>query len=120
MSFIYIMELNFQKIVLGIAILVFIVALVFIGIGLKDAKNNQTWPPIVANCPDYWEDTTNNGEGCYNKLGLGKCNLPTYDNKNVMNFNVTPYNGAEGTCAKAKWAKECGVTWDGVSQTKCT
>jgi len=86
----------------------------------KDAKNNQTWPPIVANCPDYWEDTTNNGEGCYNKLGLGKCNLPTYDNKNVMNFNVTPYNGAEGSCAKAKWAKECGVTWDGMSQTKCT
>jgi hypothetical protein len=110
------MELNFQKIVLVVAIIVFIVALVFIGIGLNKAKKEKSWPPIVSTCPDYWEDT---GNGCYNKLGLGKCNLPTYDNKNLMNFNVTPYNGSEGTCAKAKWAKECEIVWDGVSSAKC-
>ena len=110
------MELNFQKIVLVVAIIVFIVALVFIGMGLNKANREKTWPPIVGSCPDYWEDT---GNGCYNKMSLGKCNIPTYDNKNLMNFNVTPYNTAEGACAKAKWAKDCGVAWDGISDTKC-
>lgn len=111
------MELNFQKIVLVVAIIVFIVALVFIGIGLKKTNTEKSWPPIVSSCPDYWEDT---GKGCHNKLGLGKCNLPTYTDKNLMDFNVTPYNTGDGACAKAKWAKDCGVAWDGISQSKCT
>ena len=110
------MELNFQKIVLVVAIIVFIVALVFIGMGLNKANKEKSWPPIVGSCPDYWEDT---GKGCYNKLSLGKCNIPTYDNRNLMDFNVTPYNTSEGACAKAKWAKECGVAWDGISLDKC-
>ncbi len=109
------MELNFQKIVLVVAIIVFIVALIFIGIALRKGHQEGKWPPIVSSCPDYWEDT---GNGCYNKLGLGKCNIPTYTDKNLMNFNVTPYN--TDACAKAKWAKDCGVAWDGISQSKCT
>jgi hypothetical protein len=111
------MELNFQKIVLVVAIIVFIVALVFIGMGLKKVNTEKSWPPIVSSCPDYWEDT---GKGCYNKMGLGKCNIPTYTDKNLMDFNVTPYNTGDSACAKATWAKECGVAWDGISQSKCT
>jgi hypothetical protein len=112
------MELNFQKIVLAVSIIVFIVVLVFIGLALRKANKEKTWPPIVGSCPDYWEDT---GNGCYNKMSLGKCNIPTADDKNLMKFNVPPYNSSDGACAKAKWAKDCGIEWDGISQvTNCS
>ena len=48
--------MNFQSIVLLIAILLLIVCLILIGIALAKSKNIQQWPPIVGTCPDYWVD----------------------------------------------------------------
>ena len=44
---------GFKKIVLFSAIIILIISLIIIGISLHYAKD-QTWPPMVANCPDYW------------------------------------------------------------------
>ena len=46
--------MNFQKIILVLAILLLIGALIFIGISLKQSKKNATWPPLIPDCPDYW------------------------------------------------------------------
>jgi hypothetical protein len=32
-----------------------------------------------------------------------------------MNFNQSPFNTSNGTCAKYTWATNCGVTWDGIT-----
>lgn len=45
-------------------------------------------------------------------------------NSNSKDFNVAPYTGSNGTCAKYTWANNCGVVWDGInsgnSSNPCT
>lgn len=107
--------MNFQQIVLSVAIIVLIIILVVIGISLSKGSYTETWPPIVGDCPDYWVDMSGNGSACMNKQHLGKCNIPTDENDNTMNFNTNPFTGVDGLCSKYKWAQTCGVTWDGIT-----
>lgn len=108
--------MNFQGTILMTAIIILILLLIFIGIAMKDTKDTVDWPPIVGECPDYWVDLSGNGSACFNSHSLGKCNLPGNANeKNVMNFDTDPFNGANGLCSKYKWAKTCGITWDGIT-----
>jgi hypothetical protein len=108
--------MNFQKIVLTVATVILIVLLVVIGVTLaKASSDSESWPPIVGECPDYWVDLSGNGEQCLNSHSLGRCNLPTSEGKNTMNFNRAPFTGENGTCSKYKWANTCKVTWDGIT-----
>jgi hypothetical protein len=115
--------MNFQKIVLIIAFIILIVTLVFMYYALKKATNTETWPPVIADCPDYWVDLSGNGAACFNSHNLGTCNLPSRASdlgpiidKNLMNFNQSPYSDpTNGICSKYTWANNCGVTWDGIT-----
>lgn len=70
------MELNFQKSILVIAILIFILVLIVVGTVISKSNKKQTWPPIVGDCPDYWIDLSGNGSACLNVHSLGTCNKP--------------------------------------------
>ena len=48
------MKFNFQKIVIVIAIILLILALAFIGTAISNEKNTHDFPPVIAECPDYW------------------------------------------------------------------
>jgi hypothetical protein len=105
----------FQKMVLTAAIVVLIIMLVIIGMSLSKASYEDTWPPIVGDCPDYWVDMSGNGEACLNSHSLGRCNVPTKGENGTMNFNQSPFTGDNGICSKYNWATGCGVTWDGIT-----
>jgi hypothetical protein len=106
---------DFQKFVLFSAIIILIIALVFIGISLKKS-NNQNWPPSVADCPDYWAiDGSGNNTSCINVKDLGTCPPKGNENHLIMNFNKKPFNGSNATCQKYLWAKKCGLSWDGIT-----
>ncbi len=108
--------MNFQGTVLMTALIILILLLIFIGIAMKNNQDTTAWPPIIGDCPDYWVDLSGNGAACFNSHSLGKCNLPGNSNeKNVMDFSQDPFNSSNGLCAKYKWAKTCGVTWDGIT-----
>jgi hypothetical protein len=107
--------MNFQKIVLTLAIILLIVILVVIGVSLSKASVDENWPPIIGECPDYWVDMSGNGEACFNSHSLGRCNMPSDQNKNTMNFNQSPFTGENGNCAKYTWSKNCEITWDGIT-----
>jgi hypothetical protein len=109
------MELTFQKIVLTIAIILLILTLVVIGYTLSKAKTEARWPPMIADCPDYWIDLSGNGSKCVNKNSLGTCNIPTSGQDNAMDFSKGVYLGSKSSCTKYTWAKNCGVTWDGIT-----
>ncbi len=97
---------EFQKTVLIVAIIVLMIILVFIGMTMSKAKSNQQWPPMTHQCPDYFSvDVSGN---CANKFNLGTCGKST-------NFNESPYIGSQGLCEKSKWAKGCGISWDGIT-----
>jgi hypothetical protein len=117
------MEATFQKIVLTIAIVLLIGLLIIINLSLTNASSSKIWPPIITNCPDYWEDNSGNGAQCVNIKNIGKCfnKEPKFYANGVlmprksMDFSTATYTGPEGLCAKQNWANTCGVAWDGIT-----
>lgn len=106
----------FQKIVLFGAIIVLIIALVFIGISLAHSKDKQKWPPMTPECPDYWTiDGSGNNATCINMKDLGTCKPQSGDKHLRMNFNLPAFTGSNELCAKYTWAQKCGVSWDGIT-----
>jgi len=100
----------FQKTVLMVAIVFLIISLIFIGHSLYNNKQNATYPPVVADCPDYWLDmSSGDGKRCVNAKNLGTCD------KKEMNFSSSFWTNSDGLCHKYKWAKSCNLAWDGVT-----
>ena len=97
--------MNFQKIVLVVAIIILIMMLTFIGYALYSHRFARKFPPVTAECPDYW--VAKNKE-CTNPKNLGKC-------KGSKNFNSKTYQGHTGDCAKSTWANNCNVSWQGIT-----
>ena len=100
--------MNFQKIVLVIASLLLIISLTFIGYTLYYHKFNKKFPPVIAECPDFWKASKKGI--CENPRGLGNNNC-----RGAMNFNQNRFQGHDGNCNKAKWANHCGVSWSGIT-----
>ena len=106
----------FQKIVLFSAIAVLILMLVFIGYSLRQSVLSA-WPPLIAECPDYWVDMSGNGSKCVNvqNLGNGTCKASGTDTNLTMDFTQPAFVGGNALCSKYTWATNCGVTWDGIT-----
>ena len=112
--------MSIQKIMLIIAVILLIIALIVIGVSLRNKKYTDKYPPVVANCPDYWEDKSegneSDGSKCVNVKNLGKESC-----EKEMDFSKAEWKGISGLCNKKRWAKICNITWDGVSNSseKC-
>jgi hypothetical protein len=112
------MEFNFQKIVLTIAIVIFIILIIFISIILRNNKYSVKFPPTVSQCPDYWIDmpdqsgthNLNPSQTCTNIKNLGNVSCDK-----TMDFTGDFWQGSFGMCNKYKWAKSCDLTWDGIT-----
>ena len=101
---------NFQIITITIASIILILMLTFIGISLYNTKYHSAYPPVTADCPDYWLDESDATKRiCKNKKNLGTCNNDEKD------FSGTFWKGDDGLCRKKKWAQGCNLTWDGVT-----
>lgn len=119
---------SFQKITLIIAVVILILALVFIGLALTKA-NEDNWPPLVGQCPDFWvaygrepnasgestDETGEPGSWCLNAKDLGTCPASSGSKHQKVNFSNPIFSGTNGDCAKYNWAKKCGVSWDGIT-----
>ncbi len=104
---------TFQTIVMLTATIILVLSLCAVGIALYNQKYRSDYPPVIANCPDYWMDASgNNGKGC-NSEGqpsaiVGKCGTS-------MDFSTANWSGQSGLCNKAKWARQCNLSWDGIT-----
>jgi hypothetical protein len=105
---------QFQKVATMLAVLVVVITLGMVGWTLSKRKTDVKWPPVVGECPDYWEDISaqGNGSACKNKHRLGTCNLAPND---PMNFTTSTFAGDTDGCQRYTWAQGCGVTWDGIT-----
>jgi hypothetical protein len=106
---------SFQKSVLIIAVVLLIIALIlFLVLMVQSSKN---YPPLVANCPDYWIDlsggVSSDGSACYNVKNLGKSQC-----KKQMDFTDDFWTGDNEGCNKQNWAKACDLTWDGITNNQ--
>jgi hypothetical protein len=107
--------LRFQDTVLSVALFFLIITLLIIGIALYRNRASLAFPPVVADCPDYWTiDGSGNNATCLNVKDLGTCR-PSRGRHLSMNFNNAPFTGAGEMCAKYTWANRCNVSWDGIT-----
>ena len=99
----------FQRIVLIIAAVILILTLAVLGILLYNKSVSSMWPPETGGCPDYYTATSNNI--CQNIIQLPVSN----SNCNTGDFSSSIWQGKAGNARKCNWAKECGVSWDGIT-----
>lgn len=132
----------FQISALTTAFIIMIVLIIIIALILLKSKGKGS---IHADsCPDYWttsnyanaKDSVCEGEfGCCSDYATSKtdvdgtnCPIKCYNSKNLgktsanctsipteMDFGSDTYTGSNGLCNKQTWAKQCGITWDGVT-----
>tara|TARA_B100001094_G_C17886566_1_gene649490 strand:+ start:356 stop:796 length:441 start_codon:yes stop_codon:yes gene_type:complete len=116
---------DFNKMVLTIAIIVFIITLVVVGIILYYSVRNSSFPPYDTLCPTYY---TVSGDLCvWNEYLYTDASNSNYPNSarpssvdgcssvSIDTFNQQGFDKDEKLCAKNRWAKNCGVFWDGVT-----
>jgi len=116
--------MNFQSIVMIVATVILIFALATIGVALSNLNSDIKYPPVIADCPDYWSISKNpvdpNNDSsqtpeftCNNDKELGQDNDVV--GCTVFNSSDSKYKGIGGLCQKKKWADKCDITWDGVT-----
>ena len=102
---------TFQNIVMIVAIIMLIICLIFVGTALYNQKFTTAFPPVVADCPDYWLDKSDgDSSNCENVKNLGSDSC-----SKTMNFSTSSWTGENGSCNKSRWARACDLTWDGVT-----
>lgn len=98
---------TFQKITILIATIVFTVSIILLSYLFYVLNKSRIFPPNVTECPDYFEAKGKNL--CKNVNNLGNCGNETID------FNDNKYKGYNGLKEKLKWANNCNVVWDGIT-----
>lgn len=91
-----------------------IIILCIVGYFMSISNAKQTYPPSIADCPDYYSlDSTGSCKiGTNIKASQITCNVENFKHdkykKDGMDFT-------SGVCAKKMWANKCEVTWDGIT-----
>ncbi len=98
--------MNFQFSILIFAIVLVIVGTLVLRYSVKASIQSQKWPPFVANCPDYWMDTTGDGSACQSSTMNSNSKSGCNGTVNFSKFN---------TCQKYNIANDCGIYWDGIN-----
>lgn len=110
---------GFNKTVLLIASVLLILGLIIIGYLIVTNVQNYSYPPIISDCPDYWDvnyDSANKKICKNNSINSGIAN----SSYNCRDYSVDLFK-ASGTsindiiCEKYKWAKKCNIQWDGIT-----
>jgi hypothetical protein len=98
----------FKTIVVIIATIFLIAALTFIGYSLYKHQYKSKFPPLIGQCPDYW--VANDKNECENPKSLGKSTC-----HDAKSFDNPHFKGHNGNCNKYNWARQCKVSWDGIT-----
>ena len=122
-------------IVIGIAIVVLIVILIFVGIMMQYQNAGDSWPPTSSDCPDGWATAAT---GCAIPTSaaatIGGTNVGTLSAldgsttwatniaaSGPANYVVDPKNvnwtkqGLTPQCAIGAWANQNNIQWNGYS-----
>ena len=106
---------KFNKNVLIISIIIFILAILLYGILVYSSINKMSnYPPIINDCPDYWDvSITSTGKKycqTYHNINIGNYPIP-----NDYNYDISYTPDLDISCNNYKWAKEKNITWDGIT-----
>lgn len=100
--------MGFKKSVLTVALVIFIIVLLVLAVVIKNSYKNAVFPPEVSQCPDFWE------LGEFKK----KCKATDQNNGSIPPGTPSPDFSDMSNSArieKCNWAKENGISWDGIT-----
>jgi hypothetical protein len=107
----------FQRIVLTIAVVILIIILTLVALLLWKSHSSAQYPPVISPCPDYYVQKPDGT--CVRTEGI--TGLQVQPSCQTLSFSGSAFKGAKGLCARRKRANDCGLTWDGItnSDTVC-
>jgi len=107
--------MGFYKSLLIGTIASLIIVLAIMGVILANQNKTIVYPPEINNCPDYYTVSASNN--CVLNSTIYSTVDPTCSNKNFSEniYNANGTGPLSGLCEKKKWANNCGVTWDGIT-----
>lgn len=107
--------MNFYKTVSIIALIVLIICLAVIGTSLSKSEKDISFPPITPPCPDKFTMDADNY--CNPPLTAPSSPVAGCDRNDFSDasFKNPGIGASSGICAKKKWAIDCGVDWDGIT-----
>ena len=112
---------TFQKTSLSIAAVLLIIALIITGILILNSLMEQSFPPVISDCPDYWDvhREENDNIVCKNisTVNRGRA-LSSCQDYPVSQFSQNGTSENDLLCEKYKWARRCDVHWDGITNNK--
>ena len=109
---------NFQKTTLTISTIFLIIALIITGYLMLKSLMEQSYPPVISDCPDYWDVKYNNSDTlvCNNLTTVNKGKaIDKCSTVPVTNFYANGTNINDTICEKYKWARDCDIVWDGIT-----
>ena len=101
--------MNFQEIVIYVALVIMIIALIVVFMMLYYSSDKNQFPPIIGKCPDFF--VINNTGKCVNYAGIGN---PTYGG----GIGIDQQSGALSAVDQCNLKNELltnGQTWDGIT-----
>ena len=99
-----------------------VVLALFLGIiayMMHTSTNTLAYPPVIAQCPDYWKKGVNDDgeEVCENVLGVGLSNIS--DGVDCTSFTTDKFsvftNTLERMQQQKSYAETCNIAWDGIT-----
>jgi hypothetical protein len=114
---------QFQKVILISSSIILVVSLIFLAYFLTKSLYEGSYPPVISDCPDYWDVTIDNdgNRSCVNTSTINEVSgvhssLDECSNPSVIDQFMGSGNDSDGVlCEKYNWSKKCNVVWDGIS-----
>ena len=101
--------------------------LAFIAYFMYKQNLSQVYPPVTQKCPDYYKLDTKIGNCIADPVwGFKSDQIYTSSRTNNLNCAIVDFSGnnvggmgSKSTlCTKKRWAEDCGVTWDGITNNQ--
>lgn len=108
--------MSFYKTSLMIMVVVLIICLAVLGVAISNSEESKLYPPTLSDCPDYYvKDDT----GVCVDLQGNLSSVIECHNIDTNSFNQNEGTGeASNLCQKKRWAEDCGVNWDGITNNE--
>jgi hypothetical protein len=106
--------MDFYTTLFVVTVVFSVIMLCFVGYFMSISRKNETYPPSIADCPDYY---TLNSTGICNAGSNITTSDPVCNSEDFTKdiYKPSGTNFTSGLCAKKQWANKCNVTWDGIS-----
>jgi len=100
-----------------VALVILTISLALIGSLLINSSKDVQFPPNISKCPDGYTmayDFNTDSTSCINTSSeiTSDCQQEDFGD---ASYNMPGIGLTSGACAKKKWAQNCNVDWDGLT-----